>query len=128
MLPLKGPLPYGVRFAPCFAPLRALQAANAEPCNPQSPKTKPSGCAVGFVVWFRSTAFSLSVLRTQRKLRCYSQYYFFLKSLIILFSKIKSEYAKFQLMSFGIGSSGFLMSLLPIWNITSFISQVFISQ
>ena len=29
-LPLKGPLPSGVRFAPCFAPLRALQAANAK--------------------------------------------------------------------------------------------------
>jgi hypothetical protein len=25
-----GSPPYGVRFAPCFAPLRALQAAHAE--------------------------------------------------------------------------------------------------
>ena len=30
-LRLKPPLPSGVRFAPCFAPLRALQAANAAP-------------------------------------------------------------------------------------------------
>ena len=26
-----GSPPYGVRFAPCFAPLRALQAAHAKP-------------------------------------------------------------------------------------------------
>jgi hypothetical protein len=43
-LPLKGPAHSGVRFAPCFAPLRALHAPNAPPSPPRR--------AIGAIIYF----------------------------------------------------------------------------